>query len=395
VYRLNRADGRELYSVGWTSGKIAKRKQCADLKTALADARLRADQLAAGQSDAANFTIAERDEYLAAKKSADGSPLLAIVEEWKKARALAGADIMRACQTWADRHGGRTAKKATIDDVVKLFMASKKSDGVDVDAGYERTLPGFVKALGKQEIATVSPDAIAAWLSTFNHPVSKNSHRGRVVSVFRWARKRGFLPLDVMTAPERVDRAREPRGEIGLVTPEQLRAAFDLMVEKAPHYIPALTVAALCGLRRAEVHGQLWEHIDLERKLLRVSAAKPNTPAHRLVPIPDSALEWLVKHRKKSGPICANLAIDRVRDICRTAGHDLADNGLRHSWISARVVLTGNIPEVALEAGNSPRMIHSHYRELMRKDEAQAWFGVRPTSAVKVVAMDGKAVGGG
>jgi integrase len=267
-------------------------------------------------------------------------------------------------------------------------MASKRSDGVDVDAGYERTLPGFVKALGSQEIATVSPEAIAAWLSTFKHPVSKNSHRGRVVSVFRWGRKRGFLPLDVMTAPERVDRAREPRVAIEIVTPEELSRAFTLISEKAPHYIPALAVASLCGLRRAEVHGQLWEHIDLGRSLLRVSAAKQNTPAHRLVPIPPAAAEWLLEHRKKEGPICANLAIDRVRDICRTAGLDLADNGLRHSWISARVAITSNVPEVALDAGNSPRVIHQHYRELMRKDEAEAWFAVRPTAeAGKVVRL--------
>lgn len=71
--------------------------------------------------------------------------------------------------------------------------------------------------------------------------------------MFKWCRKRGLLPLDVMTAAERVDRAREPRGVIGLVTPEQLRSAFRLLTEKAPHYEPALALASLCGLRRSEV----------------------------------------------------------------------------------------------------------------------------------------------
>ena len=69
---------------------------------------------------------------------------------------------------------------------------------------------------------------------------------------------------------------------------------------------------------------------------------------------------------------------DRVRDICRTAGLDLADNGLRHMFISARIAVTGNVAATALEAGNSPAICHRSYRELVRKEEAEAWFNVRP-----------------
>jgi hypothetical protein len=118
--------------------------------------------------------------------------------------------------------------------------------------------------------------------------------------------------------------------------------------------------------------------------LLRVTAAKPNTPARRYVPLCPAAVAWLLPHRQDAGPVCSNLAIDRIRDICRTSGLDLADNGLRHSFISARVVVTGDIPATSLEAGNTPTMIHQHYRELLRKDEAEAWFSVAPAKGGKV-----------
>jgi hypothetical protein len=36
------------------------------------------------------------------------------------------------------------------------------------------------------------------------------------------------------------------------------------------------------------------------------------------------------------------------------------------------------VAQVALEAGNSPRMIFQHYRELVRPEAAKAWFGLMP-----------------
>lgn len=279
-----------------------------------------------------------------------------------------------------------------VAEIVRRFLTYKtKEQKVDVTAGYARTLPALVAAIGELPMGSVTPDTLSGYLSRFDNGGSYNSHRKRIVALWRWARKRGFLPLDIMTAAERTD-SRAHRVSIGLVTPEQLRAAYALIVEKAPHYVPALTLAALAGMRRAEVHGQSWEHIELGRRFVRVSAAKPNTPARRLIPLGDAAIAWLLPYRQKSGLICDNLAVDRVRDICRTAGLDLADNGLRHSWISARVAVTGDVNGTSLEAGNTPRVLHQHYRELMDADEAAAWFEVGPVKDSGIIPM-GKAVG--
>lgn len=52
-------------------------------------------------------------------------------------------------------------------------------------------------------------------------------------------------------------------------------------------------------------------------------------------------------------------------------------NGLRHSFISYRVAAIKKVAEVALEAGNSPQMIFSNYRELVSRD-AKEWFAIVP-----------------
>ena len=56
-------------------------------------------------------------------------------------------------------------------------------------------------------------------------------------------------------------------------------------------------------------------------------------------------------------------------------------NGLRHSFISYRVAVIKNVAQVALEAGNSPAMIFSNYRELVTPKDAEMWFGIVPPGA--------------
>jgi hypothetical protein len=62
-------------------------------------------------------------------------------------------------------------------------------------------------------------------------------------------------------------------------------------------------------------------------------------------------------------------------------------NGARHSWVTYRVALTGDVARVALEAGNSPTVIHSHYRGLAKEDDAKRFFAIEPEAPNIVVAL--------
>jgi len=53
-----------------------------------------------------------------------------------------------------------------------------------------------------------------------------------------------------------------------------------------------------------------------------------------------------------------------------------AKRGIR--LISYRVADLQNVAQVSLEAGNSPQMIFKHYRELVRPEDAKAWFAIEP-----------------
>jgi integrase len=364
VYRVKHATSKSgwMFELVWQSAEGRKKRKFADESEALEEATLKASNLNAGRIDTAEMTSEDRAELAAAREIAGDVPLLVAIREWRTARDKA--------QT--------STPKASVEDVVAKFYAQKASIGINTGTGYDRTFPKFKEHFKGRPLASLTLPELDGYLGLFTNAGSRNSHRKRIVCMFRWARKRGFLPLDSVTAAERTDSVREGHTQIGLVTAEELAKAYAEVRRAKPEYEPALILASACGLRRAEVHAQTWDDIDLGRAFLRVSKAKPRTPARRMVPIPKAAVARLKSLRPdtQSGPICTNLAVDRIRNICRTAKLDLADNGFRHSWISARVAVTGNVNETSIEAGNTPGVLHRHYRELMRKDEAVAWFAL-------------------
>lgn len=63
-------------------------------------------------------------------------------------------------------------------------------------------------------------------------------------------------------------------------------------------------------------------------------------------------------------------------------------NALRHSFISYRLAEIQDVNRVALEAGNSPKMIFQHYRELCTPTEARTWFALTPDKADHVIRME-------
>ena len=65
---------------------------------------------------------------------------------------------------------------------------------------------------------------------------------------------------------------------------------------------------------------------------------------------------------------------------------------VRLSRLACGVAQVQDVAKVSLEAGNSPRMVFSNYRELVRAADAARWFGITPDSveAVKVARQNGE-----
>ena len=149
---------------------------------------------------------------------------------------------------------------------------------------------------------------------------------------------------------------------------------FDRLKEAAkqtknPHIWPVIVFAIETGMRRGEILGLRWEHVDLDRRIAYLPLTKNGSS--REVPLSTKAVRVLAKQRQRNDtpslfPVTLNgfrLAWDRLR---RRAGlSDLRFHDLRHEAISRFFELGLNIPEVAVISGHKyPRMLfrYTHLR---------------------------------
>ncbi|MEL0291930.1 MAG: site-specific integrase, partial [Aquiluna sp.] len=138
---------------------------------------------------------------------------------------------------------------------------------------------------------------------------------------------------------------------------------------KNPHIWPVIVFAIETGMRRGEILGLRWEHVDLDRRIAYLPLTKNGSS--REVPLSAKAAEVLARQRQRNDtplpfPVTPNgfrLAWERLR---RRAGlSDLHFHDLRHEAISRFFELGLNIPEVAVISGHKdPKMLfrYTHLR---------------------------------
>ena len=138
---------------------------------------------------------------------------------------------------------------------------------------------------------------------------------------------------------------------------------------KNPHIWPIIVFAIETGMRRGEILGLRWEHVDLDRRIAYLPLTKNGSS--REVPLSTKAAQVLARQRQHNDttspfPVTPNgfrLAWDRLRS--RAGLVDLRFHDLRHEAISRFFELGLNIPEVAVISGHKdPRMLfrYTHLR---------------------------------
>jgi integrase len=215
---------------------------------------------------------------------------------------------------------------------------------------------------------------------------TRNNLRTSIVTLFHFARARGYLPKGQPTEADDVRRAKDRGGKIGILTPKQLTS----LISKAPADIKLyLAIGAFTGMRTSEIVRLDFNEINFERGHITVAAEKSKTATRRLVPILPNLAQWLTPYRSRKGKV-VKYSVER-RTIVFAKGQGIAwpHNCLRHSYASYRIPVVGDTARVALEMGNSPQKLMTNYRELADEHDASAWFAIAPKLAKNVVAMIG------
>jgi integrase len=215
--------------------------------------------------------------------------------------------------------------------------------------------------------------------------------------VLYWAVDEGFLLANPLSRMRLVPERRKPRSVMTVAEEEQLLAAA------APH-LRLLIIAALdTGMRRGELTHQLWEHVDLTRRLLFVSKSKTAEGEGREIPLTERVYSLLLAIRKQEGLVFTyhNRPVIAVKTAwkatVRRAGikwyrfHDM-----RHTF-NTRLMEAGVMQEVrkALMGHSSGKEINAIYthvelpikREAIRKLEVWVATQMRGDFPAQAVTM--------
>ncbi len=390
------------YTLVWREADgVRKRRGYTDFEEAKRAGENLATRLANGQTDILKLSNADVAELQRAREILAPHELSVSIAAHTLAAALqrlpAGTELLEAVEFFAKRHPANSPKK-TVCEVVDEFIADRDANGCSDhhlrDLGIR--LNRFATAFA-MPIAAVEPSTVREYIRTLTNGKTGKPARARskentlrmLKTLFGYARKQRYIPRDLEDEITDIEPPRPEPAHIGIYTPQEIAR---LLVAAGPALVPPLAIAAFAGLRLAEVSRLDWSEVHLQDRFIVVEAAKSKTAARRIVPMSDNLAAWLTPHWKATGTLnpaeTDNALGDRFERVAARLKIKWQRNGFRHSCISYRVALVKNVAQVALECGNSPAVIFSNYRELVREEDSKAWFSVRPpTSAENIVTL--------
>jgi integrase len=383
IYTVNRKDGYSMFSLYWKEGGQRKVRHLACMEEARLIAQQTTVRLTNGWSASDEVTKRELELLRHCERKAQefGVSLTAAMDEWASARKAAGEiTLSDAVRFYAANRIDLLAVR-TISQTADEFVESRRGSGVsDIYVRNCKTsLKRFTDCV-QGNITDVTVADINRFLKGLKGlgPVSRNGIRRNIVTMFGFAKRNGYLHPDRKTAAEQSESFKQEETEIEIFTPEEMER---LLLAAHARILPLMAIGAFAGIRSAEIHRLDWEDIKWDRGHIEIAGKKAKTAARRLVPLPENLKAWLTPWRGETGKIIS--ITDYAGALSDTAVKakipgGWRQNALRHSFISYRVAETGDVARTSLEAGNSPKMIFRHYREIVDAEAAKAWFSIQP-----------------
>ena len=282
----------------------------------------------------------------------------------------------------------RAKRRHNIPDIPSLvdgLITSKEGKGRSewTLASLRTALIPFAKRF-PCPLEDVTREEVESWLNGRNiGPRRFNNIVVAIVSLCRFARHEGHLGADLLPI-ERISR-RFHRPRIETYTPDELRTILN---ETPREWVPTIVLGAFAGLRpeecapdpRTAKPGLTWQNINWRREAIDVPREVAKDGRRRDAPLLPAAQAYLQPWRNAVGRVSP--IGTRFSNAKRYWGLSVPwrQDALRHSFASYRLALIQSIPQLSIEMGNSIAMCKTHYLDAKFPEEADEWFGLRPSA---------------
>ena len=383
VYKRLTPAGKVGYQVANYSGQKRLLDSYSDETEALEAAHKLAKQLSQRDVLGASMTREQSIEYASVVQSLQPlgitlpAAVAVVVESLKQVGDL--ASVAAAIRFYKAKH--KTITQKSVADVVRELLAVKKSRGAS-----ERYLEDLKFRLDKFadafqcNIASVATAAVQEWLDKQKLSSQSYNNNRRVAHLLcEFAVSRSYAHDNAVAQVEKV---KIKNGECQVFTPDEARK---LLVSASEDFNPCIALGLFAGIRSAELGRLKWEDIDLSQKHIVVGQSAAKTASRRIVPVSDNLASWLASYADRKGHVWPHgrvLFHKREHSTAKAAGITWKRNAMRHSFASYSFALLNDAGRVAGFCGNSPQVIHRHYKQLVTQADAVKYFAIKPPQVV-------------
>lgn len=281
--------------------------------------------------------------------------------------------------------GGAYSLQEAIDALIKDKETAGK--GQRHLKGLRWSLERFAQDFPKIQLHEVTRRHVEEWLGEEDFSTTTRRNYLRDLSIlFNFALRRDWVaktPLTGITKPT------PGPSEIRILSPQDSAELMSTVRSVCPEIAVALAIKLFAGLRTSELFCLDWSKIGTNQ--ITVDAKSSKTRARRVVTISRNLKAWLEMEGEKRGPVTGsqnNAWHRRLQHVEETMNlvrrqdgrteFRLPPNFARHSFCSYHYAFHRNENMTAAEAGNSPAVIFSNYREMVSPEEAARYWEIFP-----------------
>lgn len=283
----------------------------------------------------------------------------------------------------------------TVEQAVVKCLKAKEAAGYRPTyvKSLSQSLRVFASEFGERSVCALGADDIEDWLNAKkDKPSTRAGRMARLASLFAFCHRRGWVPSNPVESLERV-RLTQPVPQI--LSPDQAQQIMEFTKIEMPRCLAWLTICLFSGLRPEEPtayplkpNGVRWDNIDLVNGTIRIEASVTKTTRRRIVHLTANAIEWLSEAKEAGSQLPLRL-MTKKRLLIRLREHlglpVWPKDVLRHTAASMMLAINPNAAQVAMELGNSPKILMTHYHELVSREDATKFWKIKPKRAEQLL----------
>lgn len=361
-------------------------------------AREIAEALTGDQQEILEWNENQRADIRQALKIVDGTGVgidrAAFI--FAEAGRLIGTDeILTACWAWKNNRPDKPITPKRTDQAVDSFLDAKKTK---VSERRHRNLTcylgQFKRRFAARNLHEITTNHVQELIEEKTWGIkTQNEFLGAVGLLYEFAHtsNRDWVAPDYNPAGA-IHRLEAKGGNIQVFQPWEARQMLERIEIDTPELIPFLVLWLFTGCRKEECARVTWQHVHAAVKTGVIVLTKDETKNKdgREVTLLENAKAWLTWWLRKFGPRNTGRVLPSrwntmtqldalPKYVARNTGVVWKDNACRHSFITYRCKITGNVVAVSDECGNSPAIIEKHYRKKsVLPETAKEWFAIMP-----------------